>query len=131
MSVPANFFTTTTVTASPADSTETVIATLSGLTELLPGLDVKLIAQCNITTQAATTAVVLKLRRTGVSGTQVGTTCTHTIPGGAAAVSMLCTAWATDNLGTFSGEVYVLTATCTSAAGASTVNTVRLEARVD
>lgn len=131
MSVPANFFTTTTVVASPTDATETVIALLGGITELLPNLTLKLDAKVNITTQAATTAVVLKIRRNGLTGTQVGVSTTTTIPGGAAAIALPCTAWAVDTPGDFSGAVYVLTATCTTAGGAATVNAVKLEARVD
>jgi len=131
MSVPANFFTTYNVVASPADATETVIAILSGVGPLLPDLTVKLRGVVTILTDADVTAVQLTVRQGSLAGNVVGDSWDTDVPGGAAQLHLTCTVETFDNPGDFAGAVYVLTAGCESASGASVVNDLVFEARVD
>jgi hypothetical protein len=130
MSVPANFFDTYTVTASPADNTETVIATLSGLTELLPNLPVHLHAWANITGEASATDMRLRIRRTSLTGTSVVGPFTCGVTDVTAAAPANGELYGVDTPGDFAGQVYVLTVVMTAAGGTSTVNAVALQARV-
>lgn len=130
MSVPANHFDTYTVGASPTDATEAVIGTLSGITELWPGLAINLDAWVNVTPDASTALMTLNVRRGSITGTVVGTATADgpaTITKGTIVnMAVQCG----DNLGNFTGAVYVLTLTCASAGGAGVVNALHLGARV-
>lgn len=130
MSVPANFFDTYTVTASPADATETVIATLNGLTELLPNLTVHLDAWADISADASATDMRLRIRRASVSGTSVVGPFTQATTDVTAGTASVGTIQGSDAPGDFAGQVYVLTVVMTGAVGASTVNGVGFHARV-
>lgn len=130
MAIPQNFFDTYTVVASPADATETVIATLAGITELLPNLPVHLHAWCNITGASDATNVILRIRRTSLTGTAVVGPITCGTTDVTAAVAANGELWGQDTPGDFAGAVYVLTAVVTSATAPSTVNAVALNARV-
>lgn len=129
MSVPANFFDTYAVVASPTDDTETVIAILGGVGELLPGLSVHFDALVQIEPDADVTAFKLAIRRADINGDEVG-------PGGAVQFDPAGTfgtgqvAYQTvDFPGDFAGAVYVLTLICTAAGGASDVDFVHFGAR--
>lgn len=123
----ARSYFTSAVTASPAGATETVIATLDGCTVSLPSDRFILHAFANMTIQAATTAIVLTIRRTSVSGTIVGAT-TVTPDAAGTIVGGTFTLDCDDTPGDVVALRYVLTATLTSAGGASTVNDVQLVA---
>lgn len=130
MSVPANFFDTYTIVASPADNTETVIATLSGLTELLPNLPVHLHGWVNITGEASATDIRLRIRRTSLTGASVAGPFTCGVTDITAAKEANGEIWGSDTPGDFAGATYVLTVVVTGGAGTSTVNGVCLSARV-
>lgn len=130
MSVPANFFDTYAVVASPADNTETVIATLSGITELLPNLPVHLHGWVNITGEASATDVRLRIRRASLTGTLVVGPFTFGLTDVTAAAPATGDIFGVDTPGDFAGATYVLTALVTAGAGTSTVNGVCLQARV-
>lgn len=116
---------TSAVTASPADATETVIATLAGCSVRYPSDHFVIVAVADITPQAAVTSVTLKVRRTSVSGTTVGTMIET--PKAAADITRGVFVFACDDApGDVAGLTYVLTATMTTAGGASVVNAVEL-----
>lgn len=118
---------TNAVTASPSGATEIVIATLPGCSVSYPSDHFIIQAFADITVQAATTAVILKPRRTSLTGTIVATsTTTYGAAATIAAGPFLITA--TDAPGDVSNLTYVLTATLTAAGGASTVNVVGITA---
>lgn len=125
-------FKTNTVTASPTDATETVIATLTGVTPRYGGQTVKLTGWASISVQAAVVSIALKVRRDSVSGTQVGATITSPTFAAAGSQKFQATINVLDSpTGEFAGATYVLTATLASAGGASTVDGASLEARID
>lgn len=120
-------FFTDAVTASPSGATEIIIATLNGCSVSYPSDHFVIQAFADISIQAATTAVILQVRRTNLTGTIVkGSTTTY---GAAATLArgpfpLFCT----DAPGDVSNLTYVLTATLTAAGGASTVNLVGITA---
>lgn len=118
-------YSTTAVTASPADDTETVIATLPGVTVTYPSDRVVLTAIADISWQAAVTGCTLKIRRTGVSGTTVATM-VQTPKAAADIVREPTPIAGVDTPGDMANGTYVLTCTLTAAGGASTVNAVSL-----
>lgn len=131
MTSPPLFFQTFDITASPADATETVIATLTGVASAYAGQSFKLYGACNVTPEASGADVILRIRRASLTGTLVsgpvgvpGEVDPNT--GGVTAIIN-----GTDSPGDVAGQIYVLTATITSAAGASVVNQATLSARVD
>lgn len=130
MSVPANLFHTYTVVASPSDDAETVIATLSGITELLPGLSVRLHGWANITGEASATDMRLRIRRASLTGTSVVGPFTFGTTDVTAAKPTEGNIYGSDQPGDFAGATYVLTVVMTAAAGTSTVNGVCLDATV-
>lgn len=122
-------YATATVTASPADATETVIATLSGVSVTYPSDKVFISAVVNLTWQAAVTGVTFKIRRTSVSGTTVATM-TDTPKAAADITAQSSPIAGIDSPGDMANGTYVLTATCTAAGGASTVNAVGMFANI-
>lgn len=131
MAVPATFADTYTVVASPADATETVIAQLNGVSTFLRGQTIKVFASANITPGASSTAVVLKLRKNSVSGTQLGVSSGVGIAAAQITSGVTVTIDAADVSENVAGAIYVLTATVTTAGAASPVNAVHLWCRVD
>lgn len=129
MSVPANHFDSYTIVASPAGATETVIASVSGVGELLPGLTVHLDAWANVTKEASAVDAILAIRRGSLTGTVVAgpVSMAGAVDAGADGVSGTLQGF--DAPGDFAGATYVLTLTMTSAGGASTVVAVGLHAR--
>lgn len=130
MSVPANFFDTYDVVASPADDTETVIAILGGVGELVPGLAVHLDACVFIGIDAQATDCLLAVRRESLTGDQVG------VPQGLGGITpgsfggFQVAVQVVDTPGDFAGAIYVLTAQCTNADSLSTVLGLGFHARV-
>jgi hypothetical protein len=116
-----------TVAASPAASSETVIASLTVTGALSQALGVVLHGFAAFTVGASGASVNLKLRQTGTSGTTIAATgaVTYTAADlGALAVQGLDTAAVLPN------QVYVLTMTVASGAAESTVSAVDLLALV-
>lgn len=130
MSVPANFFDTNNIVANPAGDGETVIAILTGISPLLPGLGVNLSGWVNVQPQAATDSVELQIRRDSVAGDSVAQALVDG-PGAVTGVTNVgLSVEAQDFPGDFASAVYVLTMTCASAAGSASINGVGLHARV-
>lgn len=129
MSVPANFFDTYDVVASPADDTETVIALLSGVGELLPNLNVHLHAMILLAPNADATLVSYTIRRDGLTGATVGQPWDTPIPASPPDAGFPGIIAVVDTPGDFAGAIYVLTATVSGASGVSTVDSVWLGAR--
>lgn len=131
MTSPPLFFQTFDITASPADATETVIATLSGVCSAYAGQTFKVAGSANVTPEASGVDVILRIRRASLTGTLVAGPVG--VPGevdpNTGGVYNAITG--SDAPGDVAGQIYVLTATITSAGGASVVNQVSLTARVD
>lgn len=123
---PRVFFSNT-VAASPADATETVVATLTVNTDPAFHKGVILLGFGATTQGANGTGVTLKLRRTDTSGTTVKST--GIIPLAAGVLGTLSVA-GVDATAPVVGQVYVLTALHTAATAASTYSAVTLVAIV-
>jgi hypothetical protein len=120
-----------TVVASPADSTETVVASVVAPPSLFSGQSFKVAFWANVTAEGSATAVVVKLRRTSLTGTQVGATLTYASTDILAALAFDVQSYALDGRVDTAGQIYVATLTVTTAAGASVVNAAYLECRCD
>lgn len=119
----------TTVVASPAAATETIIAqiTLTGDVAVLRSVIVRGFAA--FTVGASGTAVRLRIRKDNVSGTVVGDT--GALTGGISAGNLVVENVAgVDASPSNTGQVYCLTLTVTAGAAASTVSAVELDAVV-
>lgn len=130
MSVPANFFDSYDVVASPADATETVIAVLSGVGELLPDLSVHLHGWVALSLSSACVGVGLRVYRDAIGGTQVGQSAGVVFDPATTLTEVTLDIDVVDNPGNFAGAVYVLTAECTGAVAECEVSGVHLGARV-
>lgn len=120
---------TYTVVASPAAAAETVIATLIGVTTEFDAQAIHLTANVNISLAAAATACILRIRRTGLTGTLCGVAGGLTGVTAGSITSISLGHDASDAPGNASGATYVLTAQCTAGATPSTVNAVHLSYR--
>lgn len=131
MTSPPLFYQTFDIQASPADATETVIATLTGVCSQQASNIFKLAGSTNVTPEASGADVILRIRRNTLTGTLVAGPVG--VPGeiDPNTGGVLAEITGQDSPGDSAGAVYVLTATITSAAGASVVNQVSLTARVD
>lgn len=110
------------VTNLPASSAETVIYT-TPLMAIGPGavaVDVKAVA--NLTPGTANTAIVLRVRQGGLTGTVVGVAATHTVAAGAPQSIAIAATDASGYLGQVNGGQYVITGSATAATGAGTTN---------
>lgn len=116
-----------TVVASPADATETIIASLTLGNDPPFGLGVLVFGFAAYTVGTAGVSGNLRIRRTNVSGTVVKATGALTV---AATQLFAPSIIAVDTGPTFPGQVYVLTLTVGSATAASTVSAVELAAIV-
>jgi len=123
----ARFRGTTTVVASPAASSETIIAsvTLSDAMQVIS--NVKLFGWAAFTVGTNGVSAKLNVRKTDVSGTIVGTTGALTVTA-ANLVAFSCPAL--DTGATLPGQVYVLTLTIGSGSATSTVSAVNLRAEI-
>lgn len=130
MSVPANFYDTYTVVASPVDDAETVIAILGAVTPLLPGLSVHLHGHASIAMDATATGAELAVRRTSLTGDAVEPVSSVNYDPAATLVTLTTDIEVVDDPGAIAGAVYVLTLLCTAATGPSTVGAVHFGARV-
>lgn len=117
-----------TIVASPAGAAETIIGSVPGVTTPHDLQQIKCAASANLTIEAATTQVIARLRRGGLTGTQVGVDWVTDVTGGNI---VNVTAQGIDSPQSLSNGTYVLTVRCTSAAGAATVHAVAISARVD
>lgn len=122
---------TYTVTASPADATETVIATLPGNVSLFAFQTFKLHGYAALIAEASAVSLVLKIRRASLTGTLVATSPTFTGSDITAPALGAFHVYGTDTISESANGIYVMTATLASAGGASTVAAVYLEARCD
>lgn len=124
-------FSTAAIVASPAAGAETVIATLPGVTCQYSSDTFKLHGYVNITPDTDGTDVVLRIRRTSLTGAvavgPVG------IPGGidGANGAVTCTIDGNDTPGDIANGVYVLTAVIAGGNSPSVVNGAVLNARCD
>lgn len=110
---------TTTVGASPAGSSETIIGTLSAIPDMAVITGVMLYAWAAYTVGTSGTAVQLQLRRTNVAGTVIANSGAVT----AAATNLReQSVQGFDTAPVIPGQVYVLTMTVTGGAAASTVS---------
>lgn len=129
MSVPANLYDTYDIVASPTDDTETVIAILNGVGELVPGLAVHLSALVGVTPETAVTGLTLIVRRNDLSGDTVGDPADVTFTATGGPFDAQVGIEVVDFPGDFAGAVYVLTLECVDAGDASTVTTLGFHAR--
>lgn len=120
---------TTAVVGSPADNTETIIASLTLDTDetILSGVMLRGFAAFTVGTSG--TATTLRIRRTNVSGTVVATT--GALTAGVAAGKLAADVILGFDTGAAStGQVYVLTLEVTGGAAESTVSAVELDALI-
>jgi hypothetical protein len=109
---------------------ETVVATLTGVSTGGAGQTVALTGRYNITTGGSTTALVTRIRRDSLTGTQVGETQTEQVSA-AAGSSESHTIYREDvGAGEFGSRTYVLTVSQTAAAANGTANNASLIADV-
>lgn len=125
LDLSARFQQSVTVAASPADATETVIAslTLSGFNDLAVVSGIQLVGWAALTVGANGVSANLRIRRTDVNGTVVAATGATTVT----AANLV----ARDVMGNDAAPgvgVYVLTLTVGSATAASTVSACSLRA---
>lgn len=118
---------TATVAASPADATETTIASLTISGNLSTSLGVVLVGFAAFTVGTAGVSVNLKLRQTNTSGTTIKATGAVTFT--AADLGALPVV-GVDTAPVLPGQVYVLTMTVASANAASTVSAAEILAIV-
>lgn len=119
-------FSTATVVGSPADATETIVAsvTCTGDIAVVSGIVVMAFAAFTIGTNGV--SANLKIRRTNASGTTVVATGVVNEGGSAATQLGFRYAQGFDTGPTMPGQVYVATLTVGSATAASTVSAVSL-----
>lgn len=116
---------TDTVAGSPPGAGETVICRLPGISTDFASRRLQIRATATITPGTACTAIELKIRRDGLTGPDVSPP-----------LNIAVTAVATDPMdlvletvdqpGAVTGQVYVLTATCTTASAVSSVHAASL-----
>jgi hypothetical protein len=117
----------TSVDASPADATETIIATVTLDEALRADQSVHLLGYAAFTVGTSGTSARLRIRRTNVSGdVKADTDATNAT----AAQKVERVVVGTDALGAVAGQIYVLTLTVGAASAASTVSNVALLAVV-
>lgn len=119
-----------TVDASPVDATEIVVAHIDSINPRFAFSPIGLQLLCQVAPAAAATAVVVKFREDSLTGTQIGTTTTIKVPGGAGAdtnVAVLAVA-VLNPAGALGNKTIVATVTMTAAATASTVTALAMTA---
>lgn len=118
---------TATVVASPADNTETIIASVTVNRNVQAVLGVLIIAQAAYTVGTSGTSVNLKIRKTDASGSTLYATGAVDIAATKLGDGCLI---AVDTSPTLPGQVYVLTMTVASGAATSTVSATQIFALV-
>lgn len=111
-------------------TSETVVATLSGITTSQAGQTIALRGQATITTGGSTTAITLRVRRDSVSGTVVGEAIADQIEAAAGSTETHDIYAEDTTRGEGSGFTYVLTAQQTAAAANGSALQASLEANV-
>lgn len=118
-----------TVVASPADATETIIASVTVADDLAVMQGVRLEGWAAFTVGTNGASARLRIRQTNVAGTAKADT--GALTGGVAAAGLLAQdVIGFDSAPSLPGQVYVLTLTVGSASAASTVSAVYLSAIV-
>lgn len=112
-------------------TSETVIATLAGVTTPRPGMAVRLRGYYRITTGTGTTTVTTRIRRDSIVGTVVGEATPETISAAAGGTEAHDLEITDTVAGEIAGATYVLTAQQAGATGNGTAVNSRLEAEVD
>lgn len=107
---------------------EAVVATLTGTSTSQPGQQFALRGLLTLTTGAATTALTLRVRRDGLTGTIVGEAPVDAVEAAAGSVETHEIYVEESAPGEFSGRTYVLTCQQTAATGNGTVSAASLEA---
>lgn len=123
----ARYFRTATVAASPADATETIIATLTIADDLAIMEGVRISAFAAFTVGTAGVSANLRIRRTNASGTILKATGALTV---AATELFAPSIQVLDTGASLPNQVYVVTLAVGSASAASTVSAVELDALV-
>jgi len=124
------FTTLVTADVTLATTTETVIATLSGVSTNQPGQTVVFEGDCTLTTGTATTAVTLRVRRDSLTGALVGETVPDAVSAAAGSVETHQIVVGDSTLGEFTGATFVLTAQQTAATANGTVSQASLRCEV-
>lgn len=118
------------VIASPADDAETVIALIEGVDTIWPTAPINLHGWVAINLDSDAVGVGLRVRRGSLTGAVVGPDPAVAGADPATASNALVSIDVVDLPGDTAAATYVLTATCPSASGESTVSAVHLAAQV-
>lgn len=118
------------VTNPPASSAETVIYTTPAIMAGVGAPTVAIAGTINITPGTGCTAIVIRVRQTNLTGTQVGPTQTHTVAAGAPQSISFGVTDTSTFIESGAGAVYVVTVSATGATGAGTTNLVDIEVLV-
>jgi hypothetical protein len=121
--------TTLTNAAESANNTETVVATLAGITCEYDGTTVRLRAWVKVTTGTGTTGGILRIRRDSLTGTVVSEATSETGPF-VASKTFDASVSADDGARTLAGGTYVLTHTGVGDTGVATYLACELTAQV-
>jgi hypothetical protein len=109
---------------------ETVVGTITGIATNQPGQTVGVRGKMNITLGTNTTAIVMRVRRDNLTGTQVGETQTEQISSAAGSTEDHEIYREDLNAGEFSGRTYVVTVSQTAASANGTVNNGSVEVEI-
>lgn len=101
---------------------ETVVCTIDGIATNQPGQRVIVAGEYNVTLGTNTTALVTRIRRDSLTGTQVGEAQTEQISTAAGSSESHAIRREDGNAGEFSGRTYVMTVSQTGASANGTVN---------
>lgn len=126
----AQNYRTTTLTnaAESGNNTETVVATLSGISTEFDGQTIRLKGWIKVSTGTGTTAGLLRIRRDSLTGTAIGEGTAETGPFVASKVAD-ATVYADDPSRTLAGATYVLTYVGTGDTAVTTFLAAGLEAQ--
>lgn len=119
----------------PVDTTlvtvaETVVATLSGVSSRGPGQRVDLEGEATVTTGGSTTALTLRVRRDGLTGTLVDEAIVDQVEAAAGSTETHSINCSDANPGELANATYVLTVAQTGAAANGSVLHASLEAEM-
>jgi len=120
--------TTLTNAAESGNNTETVVATLNGISTEFDGMTVRLRGWLKCTTGTGTTAGLLRIRRDSLTGTAIGEGTAETGPF-VASKTFDATVSADDASRTLAGATYVMTHVGTGDTGVCTYLATSLEAQ--
>lgn len=124
------FFDTYDVVASPGDDTETVIAILEGVVQRYNNTTIALSGWVSLAPDADATGMVLAIRRGDIDGDIINDAFGIIAAAGTFSDVPVSIEVQDDQLGQVIDATYVLTLTCADASDTTSVNAVKLEARV-